>query len=153
MAVENSALLLLSATHLLVCTFPFPSHTHGYSTKIQSHAILDLSSGPTDHLIAVDIVASSICVASGNKIWISIDRANETNFSQAQFSWKQLVNPNQVTAIACFGDTVAVGEQSGSIRIYFEVSGSSKTGQLPNGSLISWHQSPVSSLQISNNGT
>lgn len=143
----------MSATQLLACTWPLSSQRHESPRQIETKSVLELDSSHTNHLISVDITASTICIASGNKIRISIDRDNGTSHAQSQFAWREFTNPKQVTSIACHGDIVAVGEQSGTIRIYFDITHSQKTGHLPTGTRINWHQSPVSSLQISNNGT
>src|SRR5208282_4749155 len=103
-----------------------------------------------DHLIAVDNGSATVCFALGNQIWVARDHANDNNFSQCQFAWKHFTIASQITSIACFGDTLAIGEQAGYIRIYIDAIGSGQTNQLPTGTVINWHQSPVTLLEISN---
>ena len=105
-----------------------------------------------DRLIAVDNGTASVCFALGNQIWIARDRTDDSNFSQCQFTWKKFTIASQITSIACFGDILAIGEQTGCIRIYVDAVGSRWTDQLPIGTVINWHQSPVTLLEISNNG-
>lgn len=171
-------MLLLSRTQLLACALPLPSHTPGTVTQIRAQPVLDLGSvdsnkinrneldangtdangkkgkrvNDNDHLIALDNGSASVCFALGNQIWIARDRVNDNNFSQCQFSWKKITITSQITSIACFGDTFAIGEQTGYIRIYVDAIGSLQTNQLPTGTVINWHQSPVTLLEISNNG-
>jgi len=104
------------------------------------------------YLIAVDNGSASVCVAWGNQIWIACDRTKDNNFSQCQFAWKQFAISSQIASIACFGDTLAIGEQSGYIRIYLDTLRSAQTNQLPTATIINWHQSPITLLEISNNG-
>jgi hypothetical protein len=106
----------------------------------------------SNYLIAVDSGSASVCFSFGNRVWIARDGANDNNFSQCKFAWKQFTIASQITSIACFGDTLAIGEQSGYIRIYIDAIGSRWINELPSGTVINWHQSPVTLLEISNNG-
>lgn len=142
----------MSATKLLTCSLPLFDQRQGYPIPVQTQSVLELDSGHANHLIAADFVASTICVASGSNFWISTDRTKDSDFSLSKFVWKHFTTPNPVTSVACFGETLALGEQSGKVRIYFDVIKAGQTGRLPPETVINWHQSPISSLQISNNG-
>jgi len=57
--------------------------------------------------------------------------------------------PHPATTLACFRDMLAVGEASGCIRIYSHLDGENRLRET---SVINWHNSAVSSLQIVSHG-
>ena len=119
-----------------------------------THQVLYLAAGyDSKPFIAVDTTSSTVCVAADKKVYFTLDETKGTSVSQDLVTWKTLNLPNQITSIACTMETIVVGEQSGVIRLYFDVFKSIDSNRLPAEALISWHQSPLSSLQFSQNGS
>jgi len=102
--------------------------------------------------MAVDNKSSTVCVAVDTKVYVAVDEATGTNFSQNCVSWRSLDLPTKITSLACTVDTIIVGEQSGVIRLYFDVIKSLDSNRIPAETLINWHQSPLATLQVSRNG-
>jgi hypothetical protein len=149
----KTTLLILTSTKLYTCRI---THSNGTVPALQftTHQILDFAAGhDSKPFIAVDSTSSTVCVAADNKVYVALDETSSTSFSQDRVTWRTLNMANPITSIACNLETVVVGEQSGVIRLYFDLFKSIESNRLPAEALISWHQSPLSSLQFSQNGS
>ena len=149
----KTTLLLLTSTRLSTCRI---THSNGTVPALQctTQQILDFAGGhDSKPFVAVDSTSSTVCVAADKKVYVALDETRSTSFSQDRVTWRTLNLPNPITSIACTMETVVVGEQSGVIRLYFDVFKSIDSNRLPAEALISWHQSPLSSLQFSQNGS
>jgi len=147
----KTTLLLLTSTKLYTCHL---TQSNGTALQCISHQVLDLAAGhDSKPSIAVDTTSSTICVAADQKVYFALDETRGTSISQGRVTWKTLDLPNRITSIACAMETIVVGEQSGVIRLYFDVFKSIDSDRLPAEALISWHQSPLSTLQLSRNGS
>ena len=147
----KSTLLLLTSAKLYTCHV---TQSNGTALQCVTHQILEFAAGhDSKPFIAVDTTSSTVCIAANSKVYVALDETRSTSFSQDRVTWKTMNLPNRITSIACTMETVVVGEQSGVIRLYFDVFKSIDSSQLPAEALISWHQSPLSSLQLSRNGS
>lgn len=144
-------MLLLTSAKLFTCHL---TTSNGTVLECISNEVLDLASGRNaENLIAVDTTSSTVCVAVETKVYVALDETIGTSFSQNRVIWKTLSLPNKITSITCTVDTVIVGEQSGVVRLYFDVIKSLHSNCLPAETNINWHQSPLTTLQLSRNGT
>jgi len=145
----HDTLLLLVPSGLSVCQLPLPTSVARESVQVSTRSVLDLNSAHAgDHLVSCS--DSTICVASRNVAWVALNQG--TSISRSKFAWKQFNLPQQITSLDCANDTLAIGDRSGNIRLYFDLSESTKKDKLPTESIINWHQSPVSSLRFSHSG-
>jgi hypothetical protein len=153
MGVENS-LIFLGASQLFICKLPLPLPTDGGLAKIPMEPLFDTDfPNVTIPIIFIDITSSTVCVALGREIWMLQDHTPNTNFSEFQFAWRKMSISSEVCSLACHSSMVAVGEQSGNIHLFFDVFDSLGVDESPQETIISWHQSPVSSLEFSGNGS
>ena len=147
----KTTLLLLTSSKAFTCHLAGSSRA---SLQLTTHQVLDIPCRyDSEPLIAVDSTSSTICVTAENKVYVALDETKDTNFAEDRVNWKILNVPNQITSIACTMETIVVGEQSGTIRLFFDVFKSIDTNGLPPEAHISWHQSPLSCLQLSPNGS
>jgi hypothetical protein len=99
--------------------------------------------------IATDISSSTFCVAVGSDLWVGRDFIANNPSSIDALRIQQYSVPQPVTALACFQNMVAVGEASGHVCIYFHTE---NQAHLRESSVISWHNSPISSLRFASKG-
>ena len=104
-------------------------------------------------LIAVDPGGSIICIAAGKTIHIGIPHTDNPSKTLDNLSWQEIALDNKITCITCCRDTITAGDDTGTIRIYFDVTSAIMNGKTPTSSLLNWHQSPVTALQLSLIGT
>src|SRR5579859_8203376 len=150
--LDNSTLLLLSTSSLRYCTLPLPTSTKEEIIKLPIHELLDLKQDELeDSLIAVDPSASTVCVASGKVIRYGTVQEKKGDNLMDRVSWQELVLDTEIVSLACHRDTLVIGEESGGIRVLFGMA-DGKGDIKPTETVISWHQSPVTSLQVSTNG-
>ena len=151
--LDNSTLLFLSTSSLRYCSLPFPTSTKEEIIKLPIHELLDLKQDELeDSIIAVDPSTPTVCVASGKIIRFGTVQEKKGDNLMDRVSWRELVLDTEIVSLACHGDTLVIGEESGRIRVLFGMS-DGKGDIKPTETGISWHQSPVTSLQISTNGT
>lgn len=150
--LDNSTLLLLSNSSLRYCSLPFPTSTREEIIKLPIHELLDLKQDELDDsLIAVDPSTSTLCVASGKVIRFGTVQVKKGDNLMNRVSWRELVLDAEIVSLACSGDTLVLGEESGRIRVLFGMA-DAKGDIQPTETIITWHQSPVVSIQISTNG-
>lgn len=150
LSAVNNTLLLLTPSALSVCQLPLPMSIAGESVQVSVQSVLDLdSSHASSHLISVS--DSAVCIASRNVVWLSL--VQDPKLSHSNFAWKQFNLPHSITSVDCVNDTLAFGDRSGVIRLYFGLSESIKSDKSSTEGVIRWHQSPVTSLQFSHNGS
>jgi hypothetical protein len=99
--------------------------------------------------IATDISSDTFCVAVGSDLWVGRNFIVSNPSSIGPLRIQQYSVPQPVTALACFQDMVAVGEASGHVCVYFHTD---NQDHLRESSVISWHNSPVSSLRFTSKG-
>jgi hypothetical protein len=140
---------------LLTCSLPIPT-AKGDDELVQLPLSLvrELGSGyVTGAQIVVDSSCLIICVSAGRSIQVGICGKEDSKLSLEAMSWQEMVLDNKVMCLTCQGATVAAGDSTGIIHLYFDVKTSMMNGKLPTASLVTWHQSPVTSVQLSLNGT
>jgi hypothetical protein len=117
---------------------------------LQASKVLEWkSSSKHQPYIATDISYNTFCVAIGSDLWVGrhfVD-SNPASIAPLQIQRYSVLQP--VTALACFRDMLAVGEASGHVCIYFHID---NQDHLRESSVISWHNSPVSSLRFASKG-
>lgn len=149
---DDTSLLILTDTNLLFCKLPLPLLSQETSQP-SIHEILKLEAdGRNKTHISVDPTAPSVAVSRGKVLYVGTPRKSDMQAPELEFGWKEMTLQNDVASVACHGGTVALGEESGDIRLYFDVMESLKNGRMPTESLMRWHQSPITALQLSVNG-
>lgn len=150
--LDNSTLLLLSKSSLRYCSLPFPTSSKEEIIKLPVHELLDLGQDqPEKSLLAVDTGTTTVCLASGKTIRFGTLQEKGNNLKD-RVSWRDLVIDTEVVSLACSSDILVIGETSGRIRVFFGM-GSENGDIKPTETITSWHQSPVTALQITTNGT
>lgn len=149
---DDTRLLLLTNTKLLLCKLPLPLLAQEPSRpSIQEIFQLEANKDRNTQ-ISVDSTSASVVVIHGRVLYVGTPGRSDVQAPEQQFVWKEMAIQNEVASMACHGGTVALGEESGDIVLYFDVIEMLKNGQAPTESVIKWHQSPIEGLQFSVNG-
>jgi hypothetical protein len=154
-AFGESALLFLASSKLLSCPLPVPTaKSDDESVQLPLKLVREFSSVyVTGAQMVVDSACSMICVTAGKSIQVGICSNEDSKLSLEAASWQEMVLDSNVMCITCQGDTIAAGDSTGVIHLYFDVKTSMMNGKSPTASLVTWHQSPVTSVQLSLNGS
>lgn len=152
--LDNETLLFCSESSIRYCSMPFPMSTNENDfVELPMHKLLDLEdNGVKMSLAAVDPSTSTICVASGKLVRFGSIQEKENNNLKDRVSWRELLLEKKITSLACSADILITGESSGRIHVFFGMQEFVKQNLKPTGAILAWHQSPVTSLQISTNG-
>jgi hypothetical protein len=149
---DDSSLLVLTESKLLSCSLPLPLLAQESSPPTFQELLQLAPNKKSDHKMAIDRITSSVMVISGKVLHVGTLRKKDPTALELPFSWMEMAIQNDIASIASHGGTVALGEVSGDIHLYFDLIESLKKNQVPTDSLVKWHQSPITSLNLSFNG-
>jgi hypothetical protein len=158
--LNNETLLFRLSSSIQYCSMPFPTSKNKEEIiKLPLHMLLNLKDhGAKTSCAAVDPSTSTICVASGKLVQFGSvqdkgDQEKEDDNLTDRVSWRELRLEDNIISLACSADILVTGEISGRIHVFFGMQEFVKRNLKPTETVLTWHQSPVTSLQISANGT
>jgi hypothetical protein len=153
LAVDTSALILVTASNILRCTVPQPSGNKQCTLELSGESVCHIDGAcKTDVHVSIDPATSLVCVAQGQRAQLGLLNGYNPNGS-TRMTWRMVEVESEIKSVVCAGDSVAVGQASGVIALYSDVLEFLKTERTPVESKLSWHQYPVLSLELTVNGT